>query len=257
MSKYSLFLIILFGLLSFAREAHSQEKLDLYLVFVKGRVFDTSTGEPIQYAHVINPRVKGGTTTNANGIFSIEILTEDTLIIRALGYVDYEFFIQGSKIKEMYEIEMNPVRYLLKEVTVEGHKMNDFGLPKAKPLDIPIELRGNAFNEKPPIWAAFFNPISFAQYYLSPKEKGKREMLTIIKDGKEWETFANYHNLTTVQKITGLTGEEADMFMIYCNINNRLPYNASQLEIEFQIRDLYFKYQKAKEAMNAPLPKSE
>jgi hypothetical protein len=29
-------------------------------------------------------------------------------------------------------------------------------------------------------------------------------------------------------------------------MNNHLPYNASQMQIEFQIMDLFFKYKKAK-----------
>lgn len=257
MSKHTLFFIFFLGIISLTGKAYAQQQLDLYLVFVKGKVTDLDTGEPIPHASVINPRVKGGTTTNVDGVFSIEILTDDTLTIRSLGYSDYEFFIQEFPPKELYDIKMNPVRYLIKEITVEGERTMDWGLPKAKPLDIPIELRGNAFNEKPTVWHALTNPLSFMQYYLSPKEKGKRETLTVIKDGEEWETFARYHNLAAVEKITRLTGEEADQFMIYCNMNNRLPYNASQLEIEFQIRDLYFKYQKAKADINAPLQNSD
>jgi len=55
-----------------------------------------------------------------------------------------------------------------------------------------------------------------------------------------------YHNLDNINRLTGLDGSEADEFMVYCNINNRLPYFASQMEIEFQIMDLYFKFKKEK-----------
>ncbi|MBN2805475.1 MAG: carboxypeptidase-like regulatory domain-containing protein, partial [Prolixibacteraceae bacterium] len=53
---------------------------ELYFVNIRGKVTSAENGEPVPYAHVINPRVHGGTTTNADGYFSISLFTEDTLI---------------------------------------------------------------------------------------------------------------------------------------------------------------------------------
>jgi hypothetical protein len=222
------------------------QTLELYLVNVRVQVLSIDDGIPVAYAHVINPRVRGGTTTNADGYFTIQMLTEDTLIIRSMGYVDYHFFLNEFPPKDLYNIKMQPVRHLLNEVTVnERNRLKDkLGLPEAKPLDVPIGLRGASYNEKPPLLAAFLNPLSYAHYFLSEEEKRKRETLKVIKDEKQWNTFAIYHNLGTIKKLTGLDGDEADQFMIYCNINNRLPYFASQMEIEFQIMDFFFKYKK-------------
>ena len=227
------------------------QKPDLYPVFIKARVESADGGDPIPYAHVINSRIRGGTTSNADGQFSINMLTEDTLVIRAIGFVDYSFTVEEFPPKDLYIIKMQPVRYLLDEVTVTEslNLKQSLGLPQAKPLDIPIELRGNSFNEKPPIWAAFFNPLAFANYHLSSREKGKREVLNVIRDEKQWREFARFFNLEAIERITGLTGIEADKFMMYCNMNNQLPYFASQLEVEFQIRDFYYKYLKEQEAL--------
>jgi len=223
--------------------------LELYIVNVKAQVSSIDDGTPVAYAHVINPRVRGGTTTNADGYFTIQMLTEDTLIIRSMGFVDYHFFLSEFPPKDLYHIKMQPVRHLLNEVTItERNQLKDkLGLPEAKPLDIPIELRGSSYNEKPPLLAAFLNPLSYAHYFLSDEEKRKRETLKVIKDDKQWNTFATYHNLTTIKRLTGLDGEEADQFMIYCNVHNRLPYFASQMEIEFQIMDLFFKFKNEQE----------
>jgi hypothetical protein len=124
------------------------------------------------------------------------------------------------------------------------------GLPDAETLDIPAELRGDAFNKKPPLIAAFFNPISFLNYHLSDKEKSKRETLKAIKNDKEWLEFSTFFNLDNIKRLTGLNDDDADEFMIYCNLNNRLPYFASQMEIEFQIMDLFFKFKKEKGTSN-------
>jgi hypothetical protein len=144
---------------------------------------------------------------------------------------------------------MQPTRYLLDEIKVTGDlsMRKQLGLPDAETLDIPIELRGNDFNKKPPLLAAFFTPISFLNYHLNDKEKEKRETLKAIKNDNEWFQFSTYFNLENIKRLTGFEGEEADKFMIYCNMNNRLPYFASEMEIEFQFMDLYFKYKKEKE----------
>ncbi len=222
---------------------------DLYMVNVRGRITNIETGEPIPYAHIINPRVHGGTTSNDDGYFSLQILTEDTLILRAIGFVDEKFFVTEFPPKKLYTVQMKPVRFLIKEITVtEDMSMRKkLGLPDAEPLNIPIELRGDGFNKKPPWYVAFLSPLSFAQYHLSGNEKEKRETLKAIKNNEEWVLFSTYHNLENIQRLTGLNDEEADRFMVYCNMNNRLPYFASQMEIEFQIMDLFFKYKKEKE----------
>lgn len=237
-------LLVLFGLFCSAMG----QAPDLYVVNIRGMVTSAEDGEPIPYAHVINPRVHGGTTTNADGMFSIRILTEDTLIIRSVGFVDQELTIDEFPPKELYKVVLKPVRVLLDEVTVteDLHMRERLGLPDAKPLNIPIELRGDSYNEKPPWFAAFLSPISFIQYHTSKREKEKREIRKIIQNNEQWMTFSRNYNLENIKKLTGLYGAEADKFMIYCNLHNQLPYYASQLEIEFQIMNLYYKYQKEK-----------
>jgi hypothetical protein len=223
--------------------------IDLYVANIKGVITSAENGEPIPFAHVINPREHAGTTSNADGFFSINMLTEDTLTIRSMGYVEYKFTLKEFTPKEQYEIVMKPLSYELNEISVNGNQSmrKQLGLPDAETLDIPIELRGNDYNKKPPLIAAFLSPISFLNYHLSDKEKEKRETLKAIKNNEEWLQFSTYFNLDNIKRLTGLDNEEADNFMVYCNMNNRLPFFASQLEIEFQIMDLYFKYKKEKE----------
>lgn len=241
-------LIVIFALLTIWGTKVSAQVPDLYMVNIKGIVNSADNNEPIPYAHVINARVHGGTTSNADGMFSITMLTEDTLIIRAVGFVDQKLTINEFPPKNLYEVVMKPVRYLLGEVTVFGENQlrKRLGLPDAKPLNIPTELRGTAFNEKPPWYAALISPLSFLQYHLGVEEKNKREILTTIHNNKEWIQFSQYFNLETINQLTGLEGKEADQFMVYCNLNNRLPYFAGQMEVEFQIMDLYFKYKREK-----------
>ncbi len=217
---------------------------DLYLVYVRGKVSNIENGEPIPNAHVINSRSRSGTTTNADGVFTLQMLTDDTLTIRVVGFVEEDFFINEFPPKNLYEISMKPVRYLLDEVEVSdtwGGK-SGLGLPEAKPLNVPVELRGSAFHEDPPWYAAILSPIAYLQYHTSSSEKEKRTARNIILNEEQWKVFSRYHNLETIEKITGLWGDAADKFMLYCNMHNQLPYNAPQMEIEYQIRALYEQY---------------
>jgi hypothetical protein len=244
--------IILFFILFTGIYSLKAQEIDLYIVNIKGIITTADNGEPIPYAHIINPREHGGTTSNIDGFFSINMLTEDTLIIRSLGFVEYHFTLKEYPPKELYKIILNPVRYLLDEIDVKGDASmrKRLGLPDAEKLEIPIELRGNDYNEKPPLIAAFFSPISFLNYHLSDKEKEKRQTLKAIKNDNEWLQFSTYFNLENIKRLTGLDDKGADEFMIYCNLNNRLPYFASQMEIEFQIMDLFFKYRKEQDSKN-------
>ena len=238
--------ILFFAAICFARA----QAPDLYIVYIRGKVVEAETGEPVSFAHVVNPATHSGTTTNVDGMFSIRMSTEDTLIIKAVGYVDEELFISEFPPKQLYEIVLKPVRFLIDEVTVtENLNMRErLGLPDAEPLDIPVELRGDAFNEKPPWYTALVSPLSFAQYYTSKKEKQKREIRIIIQNNEEWMQFSKYFNLENIERLTGLQGKQADEFMLYCNINNRLPWFAGQMEIEFQIMDFFFKWKKEMQA---------
>ncbi len=247
--KLLLQITLLSGLLFGTALNLSSQVAELYMVTVKGKVISAETGEPVSYAHVINPRVHGGTTTNSEGIFTINMFTEDTLTVRAVGFVDSKFFVTEFPPKPLYEIKLKPQRYLLDEVTVQEKSTlrKSLGLPEAKPLDIPVEYRGDSYNDDPSVLAAVFSPLSYLQYQTSNKEKDKRATRNAIQNQKEWEQFSRYHNLKTIERITGLKGPDAEEFLIYCNINNRLPYNATQMDIEFQIMTLYLEYKKEKE----------
>jgi hypothetical protein len=82
------------------------QEIDLYIVNIKGVITSAENGEPIPFAHIINPREHGGTTSNADGFFSINMLTEDTLTIRSIGFIEYQFTLKEFPPKDKYSIIM-------------------------------------------------------------------------------------------------------------------------------------------------------
>jgi len=215
---------------------------DPILVRVKAKLVSMGDSMPVPYANIVYPRHRTGTTTNASGFFSIEMLNVDSLIVSAMGYKS-----RTLKIPRNYNetttltFFMQPVVYDIREVEVTGDKNrpNMEGIPVGKPSDVPVELRGDSYNEKPPVLAALFNPLSYWQYYLSRKEKQKREVREAVALEKNWEMHSRNYNKEVVKMLTGLNDEEADYFMVWFNAQNVLPYTSTEYEVRAAVRHYF------------------
>jgi len=220
--------------------------IDPIIVRLKGRIINAADSSAVPYANIINNRTHSGTITNADGYFSMEILNIDSLELTSVGFQKKIIKIPPDYSgQELLIFRMNPVNYLVGEVEVTGDKSQaGEGLGTGKPTEIPPELRGDAFNEKPPVIAAIFNPISYWQYYLSRREREKREVREAMMLEKNWEMHSKNYNKEVVMKLTGLNEPQADTFMVWFNAQNVLPYTATEYEVRTAIKE-YFKIYKA------------
>lgn len=214
--------------------------VDPILIRLKAKIISAADSSAVPYANIINNRTHSGTITNADGFFTLEMLNIDSLVVSSVGY-------QKSVIKVPYNYSgqnvltfiMRPVNYALGEVRVQGDKPEvDLGFETGTPTDIAPELRGDSYNEKPPILAALFNPISYWQYYLSRKERQKRDVREAIALEKNWEMHSKNYNKEMVMKLTGLNEMKADTFMVWFNSQNVLPYTST----EYQVRESIIEY---------------
>lgn len=237
---------ILAFLLLVSLPAFSQDELpivDPMLIRLQARLVSAADSTPVPYATVLNNRTHSGTTTNVNGYFTLEMLNIDSLIVSSVGYeksvikIPYNYAGQTTLL-----FRMLPVAYAVGQVDVQGEKPSfDLGISTGKPTDIPPELRGDAFNDAPPILAAFFNPVSYWQYYLSKKERRKREVRKAIALEKNWEMHSQNYNKDKVMMLTGLNELEADTFMIWFNAQDVLPYLSSEYQVRATIIE-FFRY---------------
>lgn len=244
-----LLFLLIFSLQSFAQD--DDPIIDPVLIRLQARIISALDSSAVPYANILNTRTHSGTITNSDGYFSLEMLNIDSLIVSSIGY-------QKSVIKVPYNYSgqttlvfiMLPSNYAIGEVNVQGDKPKvNLGFETGKPTDIAPELRGDAFNEAPPILAAFFNPVSYWQYYLSKKEKRKREVRKAVALEKNWEMHSKNYNKEKVMMLTGLNEMQADTFMVWFNAQDVLPY----LSLEYQVRSSiieYFRYYQLENAMN-------
>jgi hypothetical protein len=239
-------LILLFIAFGFSGLAQvDEEEVDPMLINFKAQVISASDSSVVPYANIINNRTHGGTITNIDGYFSLEMLNIDSLIITSIGFEKSTLKVPRNYSEyETFTFLLKPVNYAIGEIEVTGEKQRvDLGLGTGKPTDISPELRGDAFNEAPPILAAFFNPISYWQYYLSKKEKRKRNVRDAQALEKNWELHSLNYNKEKVMMLTGLKETEADTFMIWFNGQNVLPFTSTEYQIRASIIEYYHYYQ--------------
>jgi hypothetical protein len=231
-----------------ASNLHAQDTgidIDPILIRLRAQIMSKGDSMPVPYANIINYRNRSGVGANASGHFSIEMLNIDTLVVSATGFktltIRIPRFFSPENVLRVY---IEPIVYPLGEVpvTADRRQVNMDGIPVGRLTDVPVELRGDAFNERPPVIAALFNPLSYWQYYLSRKEIQKRKVREAISLEKNWEMHSRNYNKEVVMLLTGLSEDQADDFMVWFNAQNILPYTATEYEVRSAIREYYLLY---------------
>jgi hypothetical protein len=222
--------------------------IDPILVRLKGRIVSTADSSAIPYASIVNNRDRSGTIANSDGYFMLDVLNIDSLSVTSVGFQKKIIYLPYSYMgQEILTFTLNPVSYPVGEVEVKGEKPDlNMNLGTGKPVDIPPQLRGDAYNEKPPLLAALFSPISYWQYYLSHREREKREVREAMLLQQNWEMHSRNYNKEMVMKLTGLNEAEADSFMVWFNAQNVLPYTSTEYEVRASIKYYYQIYAQEK-----------
>ncbi|MBV5311788.1 MAG: carboxypeptidase-like regulatory domain-containing protein [Prolixibacteraceae bacterium] len=235
-----LFLFICLSSLSvFAQDV---EEVDPMPIKLKGQVLNLDDESPVPFAFVLNYRTHAGVTTDDQGRFTLDMLNIDSLAISSLGFSKTTARVPANYNQmNVLILYAKPIRFAIPEVKVQGDqkKVNMEGVPPAKKLDIDPQLRGDAYNEKPPVIAAFFNPASFLQYYISKSEREKRETRRAIITEKQWEILSQFYKKDLVMELTGLNDAAADDFMLYINSKGLLSHMSTEYDVRAVIREQF------------------
>ncbi len=235
-------LFLLVVLCAFQIKAQEAEEIDPMPIKLKGQVLNLDDELPVPFAYVLNFRTHSGVTTDEQGRFTMDMLNIDSLSISSLGFSKTTVRIPAN-YNEMNVLILyaKPIRFAIPEVKVQGEqtKVNMDGVPVAKKVDIDPQLRGDAYNKKPPVLAAIFSPVSFLQYYTSKREREKRETRQAIVTEKKWEFLSQFYNKELVMELTGMNDYQADSFMIYFNSKGLLSQISTEYEVRNAIKEQY------------------
>ena len=229
--------LFLFLFLSLTVFSQSTDEIDPMPIKLKAQVLSLGDEMPVPNAIVINLRTHVTISTDLQGRFMMDMLNIDSLSVSSLGFSKSVAHIPANYNEmNVLIIYAKPIRFALPEVNVSGQqkKVNMDGVPAGKKNDIAPELRGDAYDKKPPVIAAFLTPASFLQYHLSKSEREKRETRKAIVSEKQWEIISQYYNKELVMQLTGLNNAQADNLMIYINSKGLL----SQMTNEYDVRNI-------------------
>lgn len=238
-------LFILLFLNSFLLSAQEFDDIDPMPIKLKGQVLNLEDESPVPFAFVLNFRTHTGVTTDDQGKFMMDMLNVDSLSISSLGFTKTTVHIPANYNEiNVLILYARPVRFSIPEVNVSGEKMkvNMEGVPVAKKIDIDPQLRGDAYNKKPPVVAAIFTPVSFIQYYASKREREKRETRQAIVTEKQWEILSQYYTKELVRELTGLDDLTADSLMMYINSKGLLSHMSNEYDVRNTILEQYKLY---------------
>ncbi len=230
------FLASLFIFASLITPAQTEE-VDPMPIKLKGQVLNLEDEMPVPNAIIMNMRTKATISADLQGRFTMDALNIDSLQITSLGYSKSVAHIPANYSEmNVLIIYAKPVRFSIPDVNVKGaqKKVNMDGVPVGKDTKVAPELRGDAYNKKPPVIAAIVNPASFIQYHLGKSEKEKRETRKAIVTERQWEMISQFYNKKLVQELTGLNNTEADYFMMYINGKGLL----NEMRTEYDVRNI-------------------
>lgn len=230
------------GLTPFQGVAQNKDDIDPMPVKIKGQVLSLEDESPVPNAIVINLRTHTMITADLQGRFLMDALNIDSLSVSSLGFSKSVAHIPANYNEmNVLIIYAKPIRFALPEVNVAGQqkKVNMDGVPVAKKNDLAPELRGDAYDTKPPVIAALLTPASFLQYHLSKSEREKRETRQAIVSEKKWEMLSQYYNKKLVMELTGLNNAQSDLFMIYINCKGLLNQMSGEYDVRAIIKEQY------------------
>ena len=235
-----LLMIILFS--AFQLRAQDSGELDPMPIKLKGQVLNLEDESPVPNAFILNFRTHTGVTADDEGKFMLDMLNIDSLSISSIGFTKTVVHIPAN-YNEMNVLILyaKPVRFSIPQVNVQGQqsKVNMEGVPVGKKSKIDPQLRGDAYNKRPPVLAAVFNPVSYIQYYTSKREREKREARQAIVTEEHWAELSQIYTKKLVMELTGLNDSEADDLMIYINSKGLLSHMSTDYDVRETIKQQF------------------
>lgn len=77
------------------------------LIQLSGMVTGKDHGEPLPYAHVLNPAKNIGVVSDPSGFFTLVASAGDTILITSMGYKDFTYVVTETSRRLMAELEVD------------------------------------------------------------------------------------------------------------------------------------------------------
>jgi hypothetical protein len=257
--KYLYLCYLFFSLLTLSLNCscQTQEVIRDSVHFFSGKLIDSQTGEPVQFAHVLNETQSYAMISDTIGYFSIPVHLHDLLVATAIGYYNLPLYISDSiyTLNRFHTFRMIPKIYPIKEVNVSVLGTYDQFKYKFLHLDIPNpenKINPSVLNDimlgidttgvvRP---ATIMSPITAIYNLVSKEGKSARKLKKIEEEEKFLKQVEYKYNNDMLERITGLKGIELYEFISFCNFNRKFLLEASEYEIIEAVLEKLDEYRK-------------
>lgn len=205
--------------------------------------------DPVPYVTITNLSNNKGVVSDDEGFFYIRFDRQDTLELSAVGYEKHQIFLGDTATANNYDltIRLSERTYQLENVTVFAYKdeeafkkailaLDESVLPKQTPtVKIPGSYEGPRMEKRPsPV-----SPISFIYDRFSKRAKYEREVRKAEQEYEYQKVLSKKYNRDLVGKITGLTDQDLDKFMLFCRFEDEFIARSNEYDIILAINRCY------------------
>ncbi|WP_282015575.1 carboxypeptidase-like regulatory domain-containing protein [Marinifilum flexuosum] len=238
-------------------------------ISISGFILSDKEKEPIEDAIITIKRTRRGVISDSSGVFHLQILPKDTLVISSMGFEMIQWpvpAIADPNFPPFFKIYLKNQAVPLKEVNVyalgtyedfkeefvkkklppKKKKGEGFRLSEAQMFEIKLKeqartppnvvagligLGSKIFKKKKKPQPVFSNEVNFVHQQML-QEKFNREIVT---------------------NLTGETGNTLEQVYAYIYKNSNFTYQDSELDIQTKILELYKEYKLDPEKANSSL----
>ncbi|MEM6843073.1 MAG: carboxypeptidase-like regulatory domain-containing protein [Bacteroidota bacterium] len=208
--------------------------------------------EPLSFATVTNLTNETGVISDEDGFFYLTFQRSDTIRISSVGYQSAFLFFGDTAQVSNYDLQvrMSEQTYELENVTVFAFKdVESFkravlaldDLPEESPkVVVPGSYDGPRREPK----VSPLNPVSFIASRFNRRAKYERMAREAQQDYDRRQRLSRKYNREMVGKITGLTEELLDNFMIFCRFEEDFIERSNQYDLVLAINRCYTDFSK-------------
>lgn len=232
-------------------ELHAQNKV----VEITGKIISADTQRPIPYATVVNIEKNTAALSDSLGFFHITMLEKETLRISAIGYHVLNLSFKDIEANEInvYIIRMQPKIYEMTNINIYEARWKDFEyeFKQIKTEDNPTQRRIQEWfytliSPEELALITSSTAIGIPIHFKTPQEKQRKKLAELKRKAHKSDVIAKKFNLQIVEDITGLTGDELEDFVSWCNFNTEFLYYANDYDIINAVKKRFVRYKNLK-----------
>jgi hypothetical protein len=244
--KYLCLVCLIFSLLTVSVNCYTQiqEAIQDSIHIFSGKLIDSQTGYPVQFAHIYDQTQSYAMISDTLGYFSIPVHLQDLLVATAIGYYNLPVYVSDSiyELNRFHTFRMIPKIYNIKEINVSVLGTYDQFRYKFLNLDVPDpenQMNPSIMNDillgidttnviQPP---GIMSPITAIYNLVSKEGKSLRKLDKIQEERKFLKQVEYKYNIPMLERITGMKELELQDFISFCNFSHKFLLKASEYEI--------------------------